>query len=405
VTARAVAEPARSRGAPPPGDAADAPLRIALLAGTLGQGGAEKQLVFIARALRDAGAALRVYSLTRGEWYERVLDAQGLAPTWVGERASTPARLVRLTRAVRAFRPHVVQAGHFFTNLYVAGAAAAAGAASIGSIREDPRYGLAQNGRWGRPLLRAPSALIANSEAARGQAIALGALPSAIHVLPNVLDVREFDAAARAHAPDDDGRRGDGRPLAVAVGSLVPVKRFDRFLDALAHARRTVPALTGAIVGDGPERAALEARAGALGLLPHGVRFLGRRADVPALLRAADVLVLTSDTEGFPNVVLEGMAAGLPVITTPAGDAPVAVRDGETGHVVAFDDPDALAARLAELAASPALRATLGGAGRARVEAVYAAEGLAGRLLDIYRHVADARRDRRLAAAVEQVRR
>jgi glycosyltransferase involved in cell wall biosynthesis len=302
---------------------------------------------------------------------------------------------VRLGRAARDFRPHVVQAGHFFTNLYVSGAAAASGAISIGSIREDPRFGFAQNGRWGPPLLRVPDAIIANSEAARRQAITLGANGSVLHVLPNVLDIGEFDAAAC-----EGNGACDTTDVAVAVGSLVPVKRFDRFLEALHRARQTVPTLSGAIIGDGPLRKALEGQARDLGLLPDGVRFLGRRRDVPALLRGASMLVLTSDQEGFPNVVLEGMAAGLPVIATPAGDAPLAVLHGETGYVVPFDDIDGLAARMRELALSPPLRARLGAAGRARVTRVYAVDGLAERLFSIYRAIGAAQRDRALVAAV-----
>jgi hypothetical protein len=142
--------------------------RVALVAGTLGQGGAEKQLVYGARALAEAGVHVRVYSLTEGEWYAAELAAHGLAPTWVGRARNPAARVLALVRALAGFRPHLVQAGHFFTNLYVAGAATAVGAVAVGGMREDPRWGMAQNGRWGPLLLRAPRAIVANSEAARG---------------------------------------------------------------------------------------------------------------------------------------------------------------------------------------------------------------------------------------------
>src|SRR5258706_15129835 len=133
-------------------------------------------------------------------------------------------------------------------------------------------------------------------------------------------------------------------------------------------ARQEVLDLKGILIGDGPERPRLEALANKLGLLPDGLLFLGRRNDVPALLAQASMLVLSSDHEGFPNVLLEAMAARLPVITTPAGDAGLVVQEGITGYVLPFDDIDAMAERMVRLAKSPDLRHTLGEAGRRRVE-------------------------------------
>jgi glycosyltransferase involved in cell wall biosynthesis len=99
------------------------------------------------------------------------------------------------------------------------------------------------------------------------------------------------------------------------------------------------------------------------------------------------VFVLTSEHEGFPNVVLEAMAARLPVVTTPAGDSAEVVQDGETGFVVGFDDREALVKRIMQLADSPELRGRLGEAGRKRVEECYGSEQLAERLFAVYRDV------------------
>jgi glycosyltransferase involved in cell wall biosynthesis len=90
------------------------------------------------------------------------------------------------------------------------------------------------------------------------------------------------------------------------------------------------------------------------------------------------------------------MAAGLPVITTPAGDAGVVVQDGITGYVVPFDDIAGMAARVISLAIEPELALRLGAAGRQRVEQLYSFEGLAGRLLSIYRSIAEQQGNRRL---------
>jgi glycosyltransferase involved in cell wall biosynthesis len=111
--------------------------------------------------------------------------------------------------------------------------------------------------------------------------------------------------------------------------------------------------------------------------------------------------VLASDHEGSPNVVLEAMAAGRPVIATACGDVPRLVRDGATGYVVpSGDDVGAMADRMETLAASADLRRKLGGAGRKAVEEGYDRSGLAERLTGIYRLIALRERRSGLAAAL-----
>jgi len=372
-------------------------LRVALLAGTLDRGGAEKQLVYMACALRRAGAVVRVYCLTRGTALEHELRQSGVPTIWVGRWSHPLLRLVALAWALRDFRPHVLQSTHFFANLYASAVAPLYGAIAIGGVRTDVHYDLASTGRWGRWLLRVPPSLIANSEAGKRNAEQLGAAPGAVYVVPNVIDLAEFDrltgAAVVGSAP--------GRVVIAAVGRHLPEKRLDRFLRALALARREAPSVRGIVVGDGPERPNLERLAQELGLLSEGVRFLGYRSDVARLLRRdADVLMLTSDQEGFPNVLLEAMAAGLPVITTPAGDAGVVVQDESTGYVVPFDDVQQLAERVVRLARSPERRRELGAAARCRAARQYGPERLAEHLLTAYRAFARRGANRRVLAAL-----
>jgi glycosyltransferase involved in cell wall biosynthesis len=369
-------------------------LRVALVAGTLGRGGAEKQLAYMAGALAEAGADVRVYALTSGEHYHQALSASGIAVTHVGQVGSPAVRAMVLAGALARFRPQVVQAGHFYVNLHTVIAGRLSGAAPIGSIRSDLGAEFARNGAWGRRLLSSPPDIITNSWCARRAAEAAGRDPATVHVVPNVLDLGEFDRAAATPAAGLSGG-----PVAMAVGSLRPVKRIDRFLRALALARRRTP-VTGVVVGDGPERGRLERLAAELGLGDGGVRFLGERSDVPALLAAAGFLVLTSDHEGVPNVVLEAMAAGRPVIATACGDVDRLVVEGTTGYLVPFDDTAALAERMERLAASPALRHRMGGAGREAVEGSCSCGALADRLLATYQAISRRGHRPRLAAAL-----
>lgn len=365
-------------------------LRVALVAGELTQNGAEKQLVYMASALQRAGVWVQIYSLTQGQFYEATLRKMNLQPRWIGRFVNPLLRLTTLTMALRQFHPHIVQSGHFFTNLYAAIAGRLCGAIPIGAIRNDMLLELKANGAWGPWLLRMPPALIANTYAGKRNAEALVG-PETVYLLPNVIDLHDFDRQANQGmaVPLDCAP-----PVVMAVGRLASEKRMDRFLMALAAARRTEPNLKGILVGDGEERLPLEALARELGLVPDGVLFAGHRADVPAILRNATMLALSSEHEGFPNILLEAMAARVPAITTPAGDAEMIVLDGITGYVVSFDNIEVAAGHMVRLAQSPALCAQLGNAGRQRAEQVYGSEGLADRMFSIYHSIAERRRCR-----------
>jgi glycosyltransferase involved in cell wall biosynthesis len=119
------------------------------------------------------------------------------------------------------------------------------------------------------------------------------------------------------------------------------------------------------IVGDGPERPRLEATSRTLGMQDRVV-FTGAReqSDTLALMAACDLFVLNSTVEGFPHVVLEALALGLPVIATAVGGTPEVIRDGETGVLIQPGDEQALASAVARLLASPEERRRLGENGR-----------------------------------------
>ncbi len=359
-------------------------LRIAFLAGNLVQAGAEKQLYYMVRALKQAGAEVRVYNLIQGQHYEPLLTELGVTPIWFGQADSPAIRLVRLTNHLRQFRPHIVQAATFFMNIYAGCAGRFCRALAIGSSRSDVYYEIECDRRWAHGLLHTPQTFIVNSEAAKKALQGYGISPEAIALLANAIDITEFDKSGRLAKPPIAPKS----PVVVAVGRLVPVKRHDRFITALARARELTPSLRGCIIGEGPERSSLEAMAQQYKLHAPAIEFLGERSDVAKLLREATMMALTSEHEGFPNVVLEAMAARLPVVTTPAGDAGSIVLDGVTGYVVDFTDTEVMAQRMVQLAHSCELRQSLGEAGRKRVEHFYSHEKLAERLIEIYRQLA-----------------
>ncbi len=175
------------------------------------------------------------------------------------------------------------------------------------------------------------------------------------------------------------GTPGDTRVI-VSVGRLDVQKGLDTLLTALGRLR---PARSSVwLVGDGPERAGLEAQARALGI-SEWVRFLGFRSDVPALLQASDLFVLPSRYETTPIAILEAMAAGLPSIVTDVGDNRYLVEDGASGLVVPPDDVSDLAAAIETLLSDPERRQRMGAAARERV-AAYSIERTVQRVQDVY---------------------
>jgi glycosyltransferase involved in cell wall biosynthesis len=357
-----------------------AQVSVCFVAGTLGQGGAERQLFYMLKALKSAGARVSLACLTRGEFWEQPIRDLDVPVTWAGERGSRLMRLRRLVQIVKAERPRIVQSAHFYTNLYATLAARAAGARDIGAVRNDVTSEVRANGHLlGRWSLRAPRVIAANSALGVRNACRLGVPAPRCFLLPNVVDTERFRRAAR----NGEGHRGPVRLL--AVGRLVEQKRMDRFLRLLAQLRTnaSVP-VTGVIAGQGPLRESLERQAEGLGLRPDGVTFLGAVADLVPCYHAADLLVLASDWEGTPNVVLEAAACGLPAVVTDAGGAADVVREGETGFVRHPEDEAGLAEAARRLVEDAALRQRLGGAARAFIESRHSEKRLPEWLAALY---------------------
>lgn len=163
------------------------------------------------------------------------------------------------------------------------------------------------------------------------------------------------------------GQRSAGELVFGTVARLVHQKGHTWLLQAIPPVVQASPQARWRFAGDGDKRAGLEAQAGQLGIT-RAVEFLGSRSDVQDLLGTFDVFILPSLWEGFPNVLLEAMASGLPVIATAVEGTVEMVVDGETGRLVPKENSAALTAAMLELAAAPALRERMGRAGRKRVE-------------------------------------
>lgn len=221
-------------------------------------------------------------------------------------------------------------------------------------------------------------ALIAVSQGLKDGLVALGAPEAKVAVLRNGVDLDAFQPPADRASTRAELGLGAG-PVLLSVGHLIERKGHDRIISAL-------PALPGhrlLIVGAGPDRAALVALAGRLGVADR-VRFEGARphALLPTYYGAADALVLASSREGWANVLLEAMACGTPVIASPAWGSREAVRSPEAGLVLPDAGPAAIADGVLRLFSAPPDRA----ATRAYAEG-FGWEATTQGQLDVFRQV------------------
>ncbi len=229
---------------------------------------------------------------------------------------------------------------------------------------------------------RLPTAIYAVSGELRRGMIDEGLPSRRVQVLHNGIDPGARPTSiARARARHALGI-GDNVMLVGTAGRLDPVKDLSTLIAATTRLRQSVPAAKLAVIGDGPERGALEALASRVA--PGAVLFTGYRSDVRLLLPAFDIFVNSSTHEGVSLTVLEAMAAALPVVATRVGGTPEVVADNETGVLVPSGNPERLAAAMKTLALAPERRRQMGEAGRFRMKKHFSLQAMTRGYLSAY---------------------
>ena len=351
--------------------------RAVLVINSLARGGAETQLVRLAVRLTANGHHVTVVTLLPDNDFAAELASAGVAvqPLSTRQRPRAIPIVVSLTRLLGRERPDVALSFLYQSNVVTRVAARAARVPVVVSSIRNEYFG----GR-GRELASATttnSALSAESLVLRGVVS-----PDRIMVIPNALPPAAFDPGAGAHGVRCElGIRAD-EFLWLGVGRLVPQKAWPDLLQAFAMTDpASVPGRL-VIAGEGPEARNLADLVELLGL-SRRVQLLGSRHDVTDLMAAADALVLPSAYEGLPNVVLEAMAAGLPVVATRVGGVPELV-DESVGLVVPARRPTDLARAMRRMAGlDPAARARMGQAARLRAREGYSQDVVMGRWLAV----------------------
>ncbi len=332
-------------------------MRVGLVIGQLSAGGAEGQLWLLCRGLDRSTVTPIVYCLSdHREPYGPLMESAGVPLRII--RGGRLARARALRRWLDADRIDIVHAWLFIANAYAWLANRGTQRPLLTSARNCKRQGWVLD--WlNRRAFAASEVIIANSEmVARYIGRVYHAPVERITVMYNAVDAERF-----APAP---GQARAGLCVAM-VARLVAQKNPALFVTAAAAVRQQVPDVRFLLIGDGPLRPQIEAQIAAANLADC-CTVAGERHDIPQLLRDADLFWLTSNWEGLPNVVLEAMASGLPVIATDVGGTRELIRAGENGFLFAAGDHEALVGHSVRLLTDAAERLRLSAAARAHAE-------------------------------------
>jgi glycosyltransferase involved in cell wall biosynthesis len=357
------------------------PVSLFLMTNTFETGGSERQFVLLAQNLRPeyfqlhAGCIRRLGSFADGFGDVPEFRLGGSLYGW----RSLATRL-RLSRHLRRNRVQIAHAFDFYTNLTLVPAARLARVpVVIGSHRQLGDLLTPAQFRAQAEAFRWCDGVVCNSQAGANRLAAAGLSRDKLFVIGNALPAEAF-LAAPAALPR--------RPGVLRVGMVARMnaryKNHSGFLRIAARIHQQLPEIEFLLAGDGPLRPEIEQEAQTLGLGAH-VLFLGDRRDIPSVLAAMDVAVLTSDSEGLSNVILEAMAACVPVVAYDVGGNAELVNEQRGALVAAGDETgfaDAVERILGE--SSSSLRQQLGLNARKFAEETFSLERVRNRYEELY---------------------
>lgn len=350
-------------------------MRIFLLSTSMGMGGADQQILTLAREMRCRGHEVRIVALAPLGPMGIEARADGIPTESLGlqRNIGDVTRLPRLIRMIREWRPDVLHSHMVHANL-LAGAIrplvrVPALIATIHSIKDGGPLRMAAYRMTGKQVDR----FTIISRLAAERYLRIGAVPAErLVVIPNTVDTDRFRRRPEIRAATRRELAVEDEFVWLAVGRFEEAKDYRSLIEAFATLSAGGSPSRLLLTGKGSLQSEVEGLVRAR-RIAHRVRFLGVRRDVPALMSAADGYALSSAWEGMPVVLLEAAAAELPIAATRVGGVPEVVEDGVTGFLVPPRDPAALAGamrRVEEL--TPEARAAMGARGRALVEQHYA---------------------------------
>lgn len=361
------------------------------LIGSFDQGGSERQAVQLARLLHEDGrynvhvACMNAKGVLREEADRIGLGEIPEYPLTSFYNWNALVQVRRLARFLRNRRIDIIHTHDFYTNVFgMAAATLARVPVRIASRRETTGWRTGAQKSVERIAYRLAHAIVANSEAVRRQLSKEGVSTDKVVTVYNGLDLKRVTPGADNETPIPGLPLEVSGPFVTILANLRnEVKDHSTFLRAASRIHKTMPEAHFILAGEGELTAAYQDYAAELGV-SSVTHFTGRCEHVAELLTRSDVCVLSSKAEGFSNSILEYMAAGRPVVTTEAGGAREAVRDGENGFVVPIGDDEAMADRILTLLNDTDRARAMGARGRRMVERSFSCEAQLARTSALY---------------------
>jgi len=354
------------------------PIPIAFVMPCFEPGGTERQMIELVRRLDPERWSVHLACFRpSGGWFERAAEAAASVAVFPVSSFRSPSVLRHMwtfAEWCRATRIAVVHTTELASNSFaLPGAALARVPVRVGNRREINPDKTSTQIAMQRSAYVAAHKIVANCKAAADR-LRLERVPAnKIAIIPNGLDL----AAFRQPEPRPQLRK------VVVVGNLRPEKGHDVLIDAAVDVLKRYPDARFELVGGGPLRESLQQRARDRHV-GDAFTFAGHCDDVPARIAAADVFVLPSRSEAFPNAVIEAMATGLPIVASRVGGVLELITDGVSGLLVPADDARSLADRLCQLMDDAALGARLGAAARAEAVARYSFDRMVAAFESLY---------------------
>ncbi len=372
------------------------PIRVSYLIDDLSRAGTESQLLALIRSLDRTRFEPSLVLLNGGGELSRSLEPADClvlrlgVTRLVGVKAVSAAR--RLWSFWRATKPDIAQIYFNDSSYFGVPVAKLAGVRRVVRVRNNLGYWQTRKHCWlGRVIRPAVDAYLTNSELGRDAIRTTERVRAErVTVIENGVDLERYDRTGWVTLSESDSGTDSRRESATrkvgCVANLRAVKNIDGLMRAAKLVLGRFPGVVFEVAGEGEQRAALESLHRELGL---GERFVlrGATADVPAFLRAVDVAVLPSHSEGMSNAVLEYMAAGRAVVATDVGANARLIDHGVSGLIVPPKDEPALASAIGKLIEDPHLASRFGREARRRVERDHSREAMVARFEAFYRRL------------------
>ncbi|MCP4590280.1 MAG: glycosyltransferase [bacterium] len=360
-------------------------MRIAIVLDSVTRAGAERQALYTVRELARRGHDVELIYYRRTQYEYDVSDLGGAKVTFLSRHGSYPRFLLRMYRHLKRGGFDVVHGFKATPSIYGGLAAWLAGVPVVLGGYRSGGY----QGRGVVRLLHRLSVHVFTGWVVNAQAIA-DAMVAGIKLPPErcwvVYNGIEPDAFVSALSPAESKRRlglDEGAPVVSLVARFDPPKNHALFLRMAGLVHQSFPEARFLLVGDGELRDPIRRQAESMGL-GDCVRFLGHREDVPDVLAATDISVITSHYEGLSNVLVEAMAASRPVVSTAYPGAEELVTDGHNGWLAPCGDAPAFADCVRRLLEDPSLRQQMGENGRRIVEERFSIDASMDRLVSVY---------------------